>query len=157
MANLGRIYEEQGEFLKMLAGKLELPDVNSIGEYLDKCKDKESIDFLNKQLEKYMSAGKLKSWVNLVVENHSARILYLSKEEKSIFFNIENLWSCYMSVKKTLMVSGALPGLSEKKRLAILMAGRHCYTESICDFHESADEDDIGDTVFSYTETRRYM
>lgn len=157
MANLGRIYEEQVEFFKMLAGKLELPDVNSIGEYLDKCKDEESIDFLNKQLEKYMSAGKLKSWVNLLVENNSPRILYLSKEEKSIFFNIRNLWNYYKIVKKSLMVSGALPRLSEKKRLAILMNGRCCYTESICDFHESDDEDDIGDTVFSYTETRRYM
>lgn len=157
MVNLVSVYEEQVEFLKMLASKLELSDVNSIGEYLDKCKDEESIDFLNKQLEKYMSAGKLKNWVNLLVENNSSLILYLSKEEKSIFFNIRNLWSYYKSVKKTLMVSGTLPGLSEKERLAILMAGRHCYTESICDFHELDDEDDNGDTVFSYTETRRYM
>lgn len=157
MANLGRIYEEQGEFLKMLAGKLELPDVNSIGEYLDKCKDKESIDFLNKQLEKYMNEGKLESWVNLVVENNSPIILYLSKEEKSIFFNIRDFWSWYKSVEKSLMVKGVLPGLSEEERLDILCGGRYCYTESICDFHESDDEYDDGDTVFSYKETRRYM
>ena len=34
---------------------------------------------------------------------------------------------------------------------------RHCFTNSLVDYHESNDEDDDGSTVFSYTETRRYM
>lgn len=33
----------------------------------------------------------------------------------------------------------------------------HCFTNSLVDFHESNDEDDDGSTVFTYTETRRYM
>lgn len=34
---------------------------------------------------------------------------------------------------------------------------KHCFTNSLVDFHESDDEDDDGSTVFAYTETRRYM
>jgi len=34
---------------------------------------------------------------------------------------------------------------------------RHCFTNSLVDYHESNDEEDDGNTVFSYTETRRYM
>lgn len=35
--------------------------------------------------------------------------------------------------------------------------GTHCFTNSLVDFHESDYDNDDGSTIFSYTDSNRYM
>lgn len=142
-------FKEQEKFLKMLAKKLKLADYKCLGSYLCCC-ESEKKDFLNKQLIKCINDGKLINW--LIDEIKKNSINQLGEN-----IDIDYFWSsyCYTLGAMGLGVPSDFSD-SEEKKLKLVM-NRHCFGNSICDFHESDDEDDDGSTVFAYTETRRYM
>ncbi len=148
-----KVFNEQVKFLKSLAKKLKLDNYDCLGEYLIHCTDETKIDFLNKQLIKWINDGKLTNWLADEVEEKS-----INQVENLI--NINYFWDCYCNELNARSRSEyiAVPSNfsdSEVKKLKLMK--RHCFGNSICDFHESNDEDDDGSTVFAYTDTRRYM
>ena len=87
-------FNEQVEFFKMLANKLELSNVNLHNEDCIRCFsiyfgqrrfDEKSINFLNKELDEYITTGKLDNWVKDNINDDSI--------EKLV--NIHFFWNCY--------------------------------------------------------------
>lgn len=148
-------FNEQEQVLKMLAIKLNL-DVTD-GDYIrrfyayfvGKNYDTKFINNLSKMIGEYIKEGNLNNWLKENINNHSIEEL----------MDIEFFWESY--VNNLNILGKQEPVCYTDKELAILniysVNAGHIFENSICDFHESRDEDDNGDTVFSYTDTRRYM
>lgn len=149
-------FNEQVEFLKILAKKLELDDYNRLGSYLCNCSKKKK-DFLNKQLIKYINDGELTNWlVNIFKEKSIKEIGEL---------DIDYFWESYWHILHTMSLDvrnydyvGVPSNFTDEEIKKLQKVRRsHCFYNSLVDFHESEDDDDDGNTVFAYSPTRRYM
>lgn len=153
------VLKEQEQVLKMLANKvgLKVDDGDYVRRFcsycLGKTYDEKFINELSKLIGEYIKEGKLNNWVKENIDSHSIEEL----------IDIKFFWESYIS-KLNILGKGEpvsytddeLAKLDEISAELGMYGGFTLEYSSAC-YNEPLDENDDGESIFTYTDKMRYI
>lgn len=146
------VYKEQLEFIKTFCEKfgdtLNFYGLN-INEYI---RDFEGYGNATRLLYKFIDDGKLTNWVNDELKNKRVQ----SVAQIDIFYFMDSYDINTYVKSKGGTVEESFFTVEELMKLDSFH-GSYCFENSLVDFHESHDDNDNGDTIFKYNDSRRFM
>lgn len=157
-------YKEQLQFIKTFCEKfgdtLNFYGLN-INGYI--CNPEGRIN-ASRLLSEFIDDGKLNNWINDELENKRVQ----SSDEMNIFYFMKSYYinSYVNSIGGSYKTDNTLAQklgieqfsftIEELMKLDSIHEG-YCFENSLVDFYESHDDNDNGETIFSYDESRKFM